>query len=438
MKVILILAGKSRRFWPLSEKPLFPICGKTLAEHQIDRLATAGFRDVILVVSPENRSALKKIFPKLKIIVQKGDQLGMHRALLPALPFCKKEPVLIVSGNDFIDPSAYGALKKTMERKEVDGAILAAKVKRYFPGGYLTVKAGRIAYIIEKPKPGKEPGNLVNIVAHLHRDASLLLKALRATLQSADDGYELALGGLLRSGNYRPVPYGGPWQAVKYPWHLLPLLETLLSGIQKPFIDKSASIHKTAIVEGNVVIGKNVRILPHASVVGPCFIGDGSVIGNNAFVRGSSIGAGCVVGYNSEIKGSILAGPVWTHMTYLGDSIIGRNVSFGACSTTGNLRLDEQEIFSAVGAPQQALGTGLTKLGMIVGDDCRFSVQVAGYPGIKVGAGTFVSDCAILKHDVPAGSFVNVKEGVMQIRPNKMRVPSMDERKKLSTRMWKK
>jgi membrane protein YdbS with pleckstrin-like domain len=44
------------------------------------------------------------IFTKTPIVVQEGEALGMHRAFLAALPLCKKEAVLLVSGNDFIDP----------------------------------------------------------------------------------------------------------------------------------------------------------------------------------------------------------------------------------------------------------------------------------------------------------------------------------------------
>ncbi|NOS67508.1 MAG: NTP transferase domain-containing protein [Candidatus Peribacteraceae bacterium] len=419
MKVLLLLAGQSRRFWPLAEKSLFPVCGKTLAEHQVETLKAAGFKDITLIVGAHNKKELKKLFPTLKLIEQKGD--GMFGACMTALLKMKGGPILIVSGNDVIDVAAFDLLKKEMTKPKTDGAILARKVKMYFPGGYLTVKGGKISSIIEKPGAGKEPSKLINIVAHIHNDPSALLGALKKVKNTKDDGYEQALHLLFQEKTYRAAAYDGFWQPVKYPWHLLPLLGHFLSGIKKPLIHRSAKIHHTAVIDGNVVIGEGTRVLAHATIVGPCVIGARCVIGNNALVRGSSIGDDCVVGYNTEVKGSVLAGPVWTHMTYLGDSIIGRNVSFGGGSTTGNLRLDEGEISSVDG--DQAIPTGLTKLGMIVGDDCRFSTQISCYPGVKVGRGSFVSDCALIKEDVPEKSYVNIKEGVMQVRPNKMTVP---------------
>ncbi len=428
VKVLLLLAGRSRRFWPLSEKSLFPICGKTLAEHQVETLRKAGCKDITLVVGVHNKKEIKKLFPDLTQIEQKDLDLGMQGACLSALPKMKGEPVLIVSGNDVIEADALRALRAEASMKGVDGAILARKVKRYFPGGYLSAKGGRITGIIEKPGEGNEPSKLVNIVAHVHNDPAALLAALKGMKSGRDDGYEQALQSLFATKTYKAVPYEGLWQPVKYPWHLLHLLPVMLGEIRKQSIDPSAQIHKTAVIEGNVVIGKNVRILPHASVIGPCHIGEGSIVGNNALVRGSSIGERCVVGYSSEVKGSILAGPVWTHMTYLGDSIIGRNVSFGGGCMTGNLRLDEGEISSHCDGA--AIPTGLTKLGLIVGDDCRFGIKVSNNPGVKVGPGTFVSGMAMLSHDVPERSFVVVKEGKLEVRQNKMQVPGMEERKK--------
>ncbi len=430
MKTILILAGKSRRFWPLSEKPLFPILGKTLAEHQVDALKSAGLTDLILVVNKENKAELSTLYPKTPIVVQEGEALGMHRAFLAALPLCKKEAVLLVSGNDFIDPSAYKDLQKEASGKDVSGALLAYKVSRYFPGGYLTVKNGQVTSIIEKPGEGKEPSDLVNIVAHVHNDASRLLEALKK-VKEGDDGYERALDSLLKTEHYRAVPYEGPWQPVKYSWHLLPLLSQLLGTITKPSIHKKAIIHPTAVIEGNVIIEEGVRILPHATVKGPCYIGTGSIIGNNALVRDSSIGENCVVGFGTEVKGSILAGPVWTHMTYLGDSVVGRNVSFGGGCMTGNLRLDESEILSAEPLGEGSVQTGLTKLGLIVGDNCRFGIHVGTNPGVKVGSGTFVSGGIMLGSDIPEESFVKKTEaGSTEVRKNKTGVPGMGERKK--------
>ena len=113
MHVLLLIAGQSKRFWPLQEKSLFRVAGKALLEHQIERLTAAGIKmdQIILVGGKHNLDAAETLFPKLLCIEQKDLTLGMRGALLSALPKLKPQgPVMIVSGNDVIDPAGYKAL----------------------------------------------------------------------------------------------------------------------------------------------------------------------------------------------------------------------------------------------------------------------------------------------------------------------------------------
>lgn len=418
MKTLLLVAGQSTRFWPLTEKPLFPVCGEPLISHVVERLEKAGCGDIVYIGSKYNLNDVKSLYPDAMVIEQEKLEQGMRGALLSALPEIKSEDVLIVSSNDLIESSGYHATVEAGKQTGRSGALLAQTVSKYFPGGYLSVDNNKIKSIIEKPGAGNEPSNLVNIVCHYHSDASVLWNALQKIEDQQDhgDGYEQALDILFKQYSYTPVAYDGCWQAVKYPWHLLNVLPVLLGDIHKQYIDPSASIHPSTVIEGNVVIGEGVRVLPHATIVGPAYIGAHSIIGNNALVRSASIGEHCVIGYNTEIKSSILHSHVWTHSTYIGDSVIGRNVSFGAGCVTGNLRLDEGEIFSMM--KEEKTGTGLTKFGTIIGDNCRLGIRTCINPGIKIGAGSFISSGCMVEEDLPNESFARMKDGVLSIKKN--------------------
>lgn len=426
MKTLLLLAGQSTRFWPLTEKPLFPIAGKTLLQHIVDRLKEAGCDDIVFIGSKNNLEEARKIFPDSVMVEQERLEQGMRGALLSSLPRVGNEAVLVIGANDVLNPEAY---QMTIEKgQSADGAILAQKVERYFPGGYLSIEGDRVTGIVEKPGEGNEPSDLVTIVCHYHANGATLLTALQEIDDATDDGYgyEKALGSLFKSHTYAAVPYDSTWQAVKYPWHLLHLLPILLEELDGQSIHLSAHIHQTAVIEGPVMICENVRILPNACIVGPVFIGKNSIIGNNALVRGSSIGEHCVVGYNTEVKNSLLCDHVWTHSTYLGDSVIGENVSFGAGSVTGNLRLDEGEIHSE--HREDKLPTGLTKMGTIIGRDSRIGIHVGINPGVKIGQGTFVSSGTLVDRDVPDRSFVKMKNGVLDVRENTAEAPKPEGR----------
>jgi len=426
VKTLLLVAGQSKRFWPLAEKTLFPICGTNLLEITLGQLEKAGLTDVTIVGGPHNLDQLSARYPSISTVEQEDLSLGMRGALLSALPSCGEEPVIIVCVNDVIEPHGYKDLLKTAQQPDTAGALLAQRVERYFPGGYLKLDGTRIVAIEEKPGAGNEPSDLVNIVAHIHNHPHLLLEILKATSGKADDAYERALGSLFADHPYRAVPYLGVWQAVKYPWHVLQLLSFLLKGVSEQRIHPSADVHPSAVIDGPVVLEEGVRVFPHATVRGPCVIGAQSIIANNTLVRDSSIGEQCVVGFGSEVKSSVIAHHVWTHMSYVGDSVVGYNVSFGGGSITGNLRLDEEEISSTV--QNDEIPTGLRKFGTVIGNHCRLGIHTSINPGCKIGSGTFINSHTLISQDIPDGSFVTVKGGETQIRENRIAPPPPEER----------
>ena len=423
MKVLLLIAGQSTRFWPLADKNFFPICGKSLLEHQVQRLLEGGCvrKDIVIVGGKHNLQKAQSLLPHLQCIEQEDLSLGMRGALLSSLPSCGSSPVMIVSGNDVVDSSAYALLQKSLQKEKLDGVLLAQRVSHYFPGGYISLKKNRIIEVREKPGPGNEPSDLINIVVHLHKNASTLLDALQKVRGKSEGAYERALSSLFLSQTYHAVTYTGPWTPVKYPWHLLSASATLLSTLSGQKIHKTASLHPTAVVEGPVVLEEECRILAHATIVGPCYIGKGTVVANNALVRQSSIGEGCVVGYSTEVARSVLHSHIWTHMSYVGDSVIDENVAFGAGSITGNLRLDEQNIISRIqGEP---IDTHSQKFGTAIGRGSRLGFSTGIQPGVKIGSQCFVNSGTIVSDDVPDGHFVSLKGGTMEMRPNTANIP---------------
>src|SRR5690606_35361045 len=145
--------------------------------------------------------------------------------------------------------------------------------------------SGRITGIIEKPGAENRPSNLVSIVAHIHNDAARLMEALRAEYAKdipTDDHYERAMNALMKDHVFRVVPYRGPWNALKYPWHVLDIMSHFLSKIQGQLVSETAFVAKTATLVGDVYIGDRAKISPGAAVVGPAYIGADTIVGNNA------------------------------------------------------------------------------------------------------------------------------------------------------------
>lgn len=198
------------------------------------------------------------------------------------------------------------------------------------------------------------------------------------------------------------MEYTGFWQAIKYPWHLLLLREWFLNNLQLS-IHPSAIVSKNAVIRGNVVLSEGVRVFDFSVIQGPVYIGKNTVIANHTLVRDSIIGDSCVIGHTTEIARSILGNACWTHQNFVGDSIFQDNVSLGAGTRTGNLRLDEQNIFSDIKG--EKVCSELSKFGSIIGENVRIGINTSLMPGIKIGANSFLGGGVTCHTDIPDSTF---------------------------------
>lgn len=401
MKVLLLAAGRSNRMQPVKDKNFLDFLGKPLIQHQIEALSRNGFDEIILMAGAHNLERMKALCEGLnadiEVVEQEDLDMGMCGAVMSAKNLLGDAPVLIFSSNDIVEDNAFVLMNEAVGSAAADSYILGKKVDSYFPGGYLEIDGdGFIQNIVEKPGAGNEPSDMVNLVVHYHKNASKLVEYLEKVSSSQDDLYEVALAAMMKDGvKFKAVKYDGFWQPIKFPWHVQKVFNFLFDNAEKG-ISSSAKISENAVINGDVIIADGVKIFDGAVVNGPVYIGENSVIATNVLVRDSHVGKDCVIGFSTELARSFLGNDVWTHSNYIGDSVIGNNVSFGAGSITGNLRLDEGNIGDS----------GQNKLGLITGDDIRVAVNTSFMPGVKLGSGTFVGAGIVISEDIPEKSFV--------------------------------
>ena len=410
MKVVFLCGGTGKRMFPITEdKFLLDFLGKPLLEYQIEIAREAGLKHFIVIGNPENIAKIEQITQRIheiriELALQK-EPLGIADALKSAEPFLQGQ-VIVVNPNDVFPSSAYTKIVAEAQKTSASSYILGYQVKEYFPGGYLQVDSqNELKHIVEKPKLGKEPSNLVNILIHLHNDPEKLLQFIETARTSKDDVYECALDNMVREGHkVKVIPYGDFWAPIKYPWHIFKVVEHFLD-VAEPYISPSAHISEKAIIEGKVILADNVKVLENAVIRGPVYIGSNSIIGNNVLVRDySHIGSNSVVGYSTEIKHSYIGDNCWFHSNYIGDSIIDDDCSFGSGAITANFRLDEGNICVEVGGSQ--IDTGYDKLGAIVGKGCRIGVNACLMPGVRVGSNSFVGPQVCLNQNLEANKIV--------------------------------
>ncbi|HGY10919.1 MAG TPA: hypothetical protein ENK36_00965, partial [Desulfobacterales bacterium] len=409
MQVILLAAGQSTRLSPIEDKNLLEFGGKTLIEYQVAALKKAKLRDIVVVANKHNLKKIRSVlrgFKNVAVTEQKDLDEGMKGGVLAGAKVVGHKNIMVMSTNDVFDVKLFEDMMHASKQKDVDGVIAGKKVNTYFPGGYLKLNNKNfLTNIIEKPGEGKEPSKLVNLVCHIYNDFPKFTKYLKDVKSKKDDKYEVALDNYIKKSKARMLAhtYKGEWRAIKYPWHIIDLMNHFLAN-QVGKIDRSAKIAKSAVIEDNVIIEKGVKVLHNAVINGPAFIGEGSIIANNALVRGSMIGKNCVIGYSTEVARSYLNHDVWMHSNYLGDSIIDHNVSLGAGTVLGNLRFDEKNV--KVTIKKKRVDSGMNKLGAIIGSGARFGINSSTNPGVKIGKDCFIGGGVLVDKDIPEGKLV--------------------------------
>ena len=160
------------------------------------------------------------------------------------------------------------------------------------------------------------------------------------------------------------------------PWEITDNLHTIISELIKRcandyIVNDGVAIHKTAVIEQNVVlkppvlISENVSIGANAYVRGPVFLD-----------KGVHIGAGC------EIKQSIIfSDTAVAHFNYIGNSIIGSKVNFEAGSVAANHFNEREDKIISVVIDGKVINTGVKKFGALVGDGCRIGANAVLSPG---------------------------------------------------------
>ena len=195
----------------------------------------------------------------------------------------------------------------------------------------------------------------------------------------------------------------------EYPWEALPRIKSFIIELgvtlspeeydhpaDDVWIAKSATVAKTATVNGPVIIGKNTELR------------------TGAFIRGSVIvGDGCVVGNSCELKNAILFDSVQVpHFNYVGDSILGYRSHTGAGAITSNVKSDKTLV--CVKTDGGAVQTGLKKFGAMLGDFVEVGCNSVLNPGTVVGRNTNIYPLSSVRGTIPPNSIFKSPTSIVQ------------------------
>ena len=165
-------------------------------------------------------------------------------------------------------------------------------------------------------------------------------------------------------------------------------------------------------ISPNVFVHKSVKIDKSATIIGPCLILENSEIRVNAYIRGNVIiGKNCVIGNSTELKNAILFDEVKVpHFNYIGDSLLGYKVHFGAGSLTSNVKSDESNVTLTINS--EKIKTNRKKIGALVGDKVEIGCNTVLTPGSIIGKNTTIYPLVMVRGEIPENKIVKANTEV--------------------------
>ena len=191
-----------------------------------------------------------------------------------------------------------------------------------------------------------------------------------------------------------------------YPWDMLGKIKSLCAKLIEDGIEGFSEI------ETGILVGRDVKIAPTATIIPPAIIGHGTEIRPGAYLRGNVItGENCVLGNSSEFKNCILLDKVQApHYNYVGDSVLGNKAHMGAGSICSNLKSDGKAV---VIHGDEDIETGIRKIGGILADGADIGCQCVINPGTVIGKRTSVYPLTALRGVIPADCIVKAMDNIV-------------------------
>jgi bifunctional UDP-N-acetylglucosamine pyrophosphorylase/glucosamine-1-phosphate N-acetyltransferase len=375
-------------------KPLLPAAGRPLLEHVFDACADV-VDEFVVVIGYRGDDVVDALGSEYRDVpisyVEQENPKGTAHAIAQARSVVDARFV-VLNGDVLVDTTLSRALA------DADGhAIATTTVEDPSSYGVVSVDAdGDLDAIVEKPSD--PPTNLANVGCYAFDPE--VFDYINRTGESERGEFEITetLELLLSDGrDVSVVEYDGRWLDVGRPWELLRANELLLDDVER---EMDGEIAAGANVEGNVVIEADATVRDGVTIEGPAIVKSGAEVGPNAYIRGATVvGPNGKIGHGVEVKNSILMdGAAIPHLSYVGDSILGRDVNLGAGTKVANLRHDDASVKMTVKG--ERVDTGRRKLGVVLGDGAKTGINASLNAGVKVASGAAVGPGKTALRDV--------------------------------------
>ncbi|QAV21621.1 bifunctional UDP-N-acetylglucosamine diphosphorylase/glucosamine-1-phosphate N-acetyltransferase GlmU [Paenibacillus chitinolyticus] len=438
LMAIVLAAGQGKRMKSKLYKVLHSVCGKPMVGHVLDTLEHIQTEKTIVIVGHGAEAVKGYLGDRAEYALQE-QQLGTGHAVLQAKDVIGAEDgvTFVVCGDTpLVRPETLEKMLLLHKEKGAAGTILTAEMTDATGyGRIIRGEGGRVDRIVEQKDCSPEEAAVreINTGTYCFDNHKLFEALENVKNENAQGEYYLTdVVGILKNAGEIVEAYCTPDEAEAIGVNdriALSEAETLMrqrinrghmvGGVT--FIDPSQTY-----IEKDVVIGPDTILYPGTTLRGKTFIGSECVIGPNteicdstlgdevtvkqsvlqeakigshanvgpfAYLRpGTDLGEHVKIGDFVEIKNAKLGeGSKVSHLSYVGDAVIGKNVNFGCGAITVNY-------------------DGFNKSLTEVGDDAFIGSNVNLIAPVKVGDGAYVVAGSTITHNVEDNDLAIARE----------------------------
>ena len=392
MHAVVLTAGRGTRIRPLSDtrpKPLLPVLDRPLAAEAADAAVDAGADELVFVVGYEGEQVRETFGDNYRGVptsyVDQGDPEGTADAVAAARELLDG-PFAVLNGDNLYSADEVSRLF------DAAPSIGVTEVDDPTSYGVVSTDGDRVTGIVEKPDD--PPSNLANVGAYVFPESAIDLLEVGESERGERELTDV-LAAVADRIDVTPVTVDD-WMDVAHPWELLEANVRRLGG-QESWI--AGEVHETAKLDGSVVVEEGATVHSGCVIEGPVRVREGATVGPGAYVRGATVvGPDAKVGHGVEVKNSLLMeGTTVPHLSYVGDSVLGRGVNLGAGTQVANLRHDGSDVeFTVKG---ERTSTGRRKFGVVAGDHAKTGVNTSLAPGVRLSVGATTDPGEYVDHD---------------------------------------
>jgi len=426
---VVMAAGDGKRMKSAHSKVTHSVAGKPIIKWVFDALADAGCEEQVYIVG-EKQEEIRSVLGEGVCYVFQEQRLGTGHAVMQAEPFLEGRSgyVIVLPGDSpMVSEKTISTAINKMESDDYAAVLITARAEN--PFGYGRVvrdDKGDVIKIVEHRDCSEEELKIKEINSSMYVfKTPLLLSALgRLSASNAQKEYYLTdtIDILISDGHKvgSVICNFEDTLGVNDRVQLLQATKIMNKRIlYKHMMNGVTIVDETSTwIHSDVKIGRDTIILPGSTLMGKtvigedCLIGehtrlDSVVVGDHTTIDSSiatkcRIGDDCRIGPFSHIRPDTVINNNVTigayvevknstiddytrarHLTYIGDSTVGKNVNFGCGTVTCNY-------------------DGVDKAGCTIGDNAFIGGNSNILANVELGHDCYIAAGSTITKDVPA------------------------------------